>query len=85
MTKRALHHYLIVFNAATGAEPAVREFRRPAPALKAYRDAEELYRERPEFQVVLVAADSLATIKKTHGNYWRAGVDDLRDALRQTV
>jgi hypothetical protein len=85
VTKRALHHYLIVFNAATGVEPEVREFRRPAPALKAYRDAEDLYRDRSEVQVVLLAADSLATIKKTHSNYWRAGVDELRDALKQTA
>lgn len=83
MTSHALRHFLIVFDAARGGEPEVREFRRPAPALVAYRDAEDHYRDRPAVQVVLLAADSLATIKKTHPNFWRSGVEDLREVLEQ--
>lgn len=83
MTNSALRHFLIVFDAADGGAPEVREFRRPGPALVAYRIAEERYRERPSVQVVLLAADSLATIKKTHRNFWRSGVEDLREVLEQ--
>lgn len=47
------------------------EFLDAAEAAAAYRKAEETYRGRSDkFEVVLVGADSLDTIKRTHGHYF---------------
>ena len=66
-------HFLIVFDGTTGRmrEP-VREFARPAPAVRAYADAERRFEREQEVQVVLIASDSLATVKKTHPNFWNS-------------
>jgi hypothetical protein len=83
VTRRShLKHFLIVLDRTASDEPVVTQFRRPTPALLAYRDAEEEFRHRPDVQVVLIASDSIETVKKTHGNYWPDSVQaELRDFL----
>lgn len=50
--------------------------------LHRYDDVEAEYRDNPDIEVVLVSSDSLATIRKTHGNYFRVGsVRDLDDLV----
>ena len=64
-------HFLILFDGASASmkEP-VREFRRPAAAVKAYAEAERRYEDEPMIQVVLIASDSLSTVKATPPNFW---------------
>lgn len=83
MKRDRLRHFLIVFDAKTGRDADVREFRRPTPALLAYRDEEERQRSKPWIQVVLVAADSLETVQRTHSNYWPSVAwSDLKSLLQ---
>jgi hypothetical protein len=44
-------------------------------ATEAYSECEEKYRDREDIEIVLVGADSLETIQRTHSHYFR----DARD------
>lgn len=77
-------HFLIIFDGATGTmREAVRDFARPAPALKAFEEAEQRYDGEPEVQVVLVASDSIETVKATHPNFF--GSVDLKQLVHQAL
>jgi hypothetical protein len=47
-------------------------------AVSAYFETEKKYRDRSDLEIVLIGADSLATIETTHGSYFRESVK--RDA-----
>ena len=49
---------------------APREFSDPAEATSAYAELEREHRQDPRLEIVLIGADSLETIKSTHGNYF---------------
>lgn len=50
-------------------------------AQDAYQAAEQAARERPELDVVLLSADSLDTIKRTHSSYFETkSLDELLPA-----
>ena len=77
-------HFLIVFDGARGRmKEAVRDFPRPAAALEAYQAAEERYDGEPEVQVVLIASDSLDTVKATHPNFF--GSVDLKQLVEEAL
>lgn len=80
-------HFLIIFDGAKGEmRERVRSFAEQAPAVQAYSVAERRYEREPEVQVVLVAADSLATVKATHPNFWRSDfVSEARKALKRAA
>jgi len=66
-------HFLLVYSYDEQRLIDKREFKDAAEAAAAYRAAEDQYRGRTdEFEVVLVGADSLDTIHKTHGHYFLA-------------
>lgn len=50
-------------------------------ALLAYRDAEGKFRSHRQVEVVLVAADSIETVRATHANYFDAPVVGSRYLL----
>jgi len=66
----SLVHFLLVFSHAEQRLLDTRHFASSDEATKAYRDAEEKYRGRSDLEIVLVGADSLATIQRTHGHYF---------------
>ena len=49
-------------------------------ATDAYQAAERLYRDDPSIEIVLIGADSLATIHRTHGHYF-----DSQDRLARYI
>ena len=49
----------------------------------AYRAMERSYEARPEVQVVLIAADSLETVQKTHSNFWQKW--DFRELVMKAL
>lgn len=66
-----LIHYLLVYSYSEQRLIEKSDYNDAAEASAAYRDAEEMYRGRSdEFEVVLVGADSIETIKRTHGHYF---------------
>ena len=84
MTPATLKHFLLVFDPATGREARVDVFEHAGPALDAYRDAERRFRGQQGIQVVLIGADSLATIRRTHSNYFDdTSIQGVKTALRQ--
>lgn len=68
-----LIHFLLVFSHAEQRLIDKQQFVDVNEAAEAYRAAEERYRgHSDEFEVVLVGADSIETIEKTHGHYFLA-------------
>jgi hypothetical protein len=66
-------HFLLVYSYDDQRLIEQREFTDPNEATKAYRDAEAEYRGTyDKYEVVLVGADSVETIRRTHGHYFLA-------------
>lgn len=76
MTEALLRYFLLVFDPSNGRSAEVRTFEETDDALDAYRDTEHRFRGQQGIQVVLIGADSLETVKKTHSNYF--GDESLR-------
>lgn len=70
-------HFLLVYSYGEMQLIERDDFTDPLLAAAAYRDAEERYRGRSdEFEVVLVGADSIDTIMRTHGHYFLPATDE---------
>lgn len=70
MSESDIQHFLVVYDLAAG-HAKVREFGTDYDAaLAAYAEAEEDFANRDAFDIVLIGADSLGTIKRTHSSYF---------------
>jgi vacuolar-type H+-ATPase subunit F/Vma7 len=70
MTEVEIQHFLVVYNLAKG-KAQVREFGTDYDsALAAYAEVEEDFANRETYDIVLIGADSLDTIKRTHSSYF---------------
>jgi hypothetical protein len=67
-----LVHFLLVYDHSQQQLVYEQAFSDAAVALKAYEAMEEKHRNETEKEIVLVGADSIETVKLTHGNYWAA-------------
>ena len=66
-----IRHFLIVHDSCLGVmKEDVRVFDDPVEALAAYRETEIRHEGDTTIHVVLLGADSIETLKVTHGNYW---------------
>lgn len=78
-----MHHFLLIYDIERGqllGEPVV--FDRADEAVDSYVQAESNFRDRRDLQVILVASDSLETVKATHGNFFkRESIADFIDDL----
>lgn len=70
-----LIHFLLVYDLAQQRLLDQREFVNPAVAAAAYTELERKHHEDPNLEIVLVGADSIETIRMTHGNYFDSGAD----------
>lgn len=66
-----IHHYLVVYDTGAG-KATVTEFDDSAEALSAYSAVEDENRDRADIEVVLLSADSIETIRRTHSSYFDA-------------
>ena len=65
-----IHHFLVVYDVVRSLAN-VEDFGEDYDAaLTAYSEREQEHRFDPAFEVVLLGADSLETIKKTHSSYF---------------
>jgi hypothetical protein len=81
MSPDDIKHFLITFDPSTG-ETAVRPFGTDYGAAQlAYADAEQANGLAGNLDVVLVSADSLATIERTHSSYFENGNAILKELL----
>lgn len=70
MTEADIQHFLIVYDIPSG-KAQVRDFGTDyEAALEAYAEIEGEMRERGDLDIVLVGADSLETVKRTHSSYF---------------
>ena len=72
-----LIHFLLIYDLKRGhlvGDP--QEFANAAEAAAAYAALEEATRNDTNLEIVLVGADSLETIKATHGNYFDGKRED---------
>jgi len=65
-------HFLLVYDHAAGHLREELTFRDPEQAVAAYAEMEEKHRNEPRVEIVLVGADSKATVRQTHGHYFDA-------------
>lgn len=76
MSPDEIKHFLVVYNPATG-ETDVRSFDTDYDAAQAaYAEAEQASGLATKLDIVLLSADSLETIKKTHSSYF--GNDNIQ-------
>lgn len=70
MSENDIKHFLVVYDLAA-AKAQVREFGTDYDAaLAAYAEAEDDFANRDSYDIVLIGADSLGTIKRTHSSYF---------------
>lgn len=70
MTENDIKHFLVIYDIPArkaSVKPFGTDYDR---AIKAYSDAEDEARGRDDLDIVLLSADSLATIKRTHSSYF---------------
>jgi hypothetical protein len=66
-------HFLLVYDLRRRELRSAREFRSADEAARAYGEAEREYISDENVEIVLVGADSLGTIRQTHGHYFNDG------------
>jgi hypothetical protein len=77
MSPDEIKHFLVTYDPATG-EAGVRSFGTDYEAAQlAYAEAEQANGLETKLDIVLLSADSLATIKKTHSSYFNGGESPL--------
>ncbi len=70
MTEKSIKHFLVVYDAAEGRADVRRFGTDYEAAQRAYADIEWETREDPNIDAVLLSADSLETVKRTHSSYF---------------
>jgi hypothetical protein len=71
-----LIHFLLIYNIQLGRLVGEQQFTDSAEAVARYSELEREYTNRPgEFEIVLVGADSIETIRHTHGQYFDEDAD----------
>jgi len=66
----ALRHFLLVYDLKAQRLVSQRDFEDGVEAAAAYAALEREYQGRDDFEVVLVGADSIETIRRTHAHYF---------------
>lgn len=83
MSPDDIKHFLITFDPSTG-HTAVRSFGTDYDAAQAaYAEAEQANGLGGGLDIVLLSADSLATIKQTHSSYFGDGNASLKELLQR--
>ncbi len=65
-----IRHFLVVYDVNVG-DAEVKEFDDYDTAVAAYDEIEQRMRGRRDLDIVLLGADSLETVKKTHSSYFK--------------
>jgi hypothetical protein len=72
-----LIHFLLVYNNELGHLVDCKDYTNSAEAVARYTELEREYAGQGKFEIVLVGADSLDTIKRTHGQYFAGDADAI--------
>lgn len=63
-------HFLLVFDQRQQLTQAIYEYDDAPAATTAYDDIESIWSDDPHMEVVLLGADSVDTLRATHGHYF---------------
>ncbi len=66
----ALQHFLLVYDLKAQRLISQRDFEDGEEAATAYAALERDYQGQDDFEIVLVGADSIETIRRTHAHYF---------------
>lgn len=79
-----MQHFLLIYDHSKQVLRSSREFSddQSDEATQAYQDAEAEHQEDRDIEIVLIGADSIATIMRTHGHYFTQSEDRLARYLR---
>ncbi len=67
-----LVHFLLVYDRSQQRLVFEQPYTDPVEALREYEEMEERHRYDTDKEIVLVGADSIETVRLTHGNYFDA-------------
>ena len=73
----AFQHFLLVYDLTQHRLVRQETFDDGDAAGAAYAELEAEYRDRRDLEIVLVGADSIETIKRTHAHYFDEASDSL--------
>jgi hypothetical protein len=77
-----LHHFLLIYDLNAGCLVEQLDMGEDGEAAAAeYSRSEAEYRDREGFEIVLVGADSIETIRQTHAHYFNGTADRAFDEL----
>jgi hypothetical protein len=71
-------HYLLVFNRRASSIVRFSEFAQASEALTARFDAEAMYSDNRDIEVVVLGANSDAALRRTHARYFQ-GTKEMAD------
>ncbi len=79
-----MRHFLLIYDHAKQELRSKREFSDADcdAATEAYQEAEAEFRDESNIEIVLIGADSIETIARTHGHYFHQAEDRLARYLR---
>lgn len=81
-----IQHFLLRYDRSRSRLEEKLEFQSHVKeATRAYEDMEQMYRDQPHMDIVLVGSDSLETVKKTHSTYFKEDVGTVEDFLRKVA
>jgi hypothetical protein len=70
-------HFLLVYSYDEQTLVRQDEFTDPREATAAYSKAEREFSGQTNFEIVLVGSDSIETVMKTHGHYFRSETSSI--------
>lgn len=67
-----MQHFLLIYDhkAQSLRDERVFAFKESDAATTAYQEAERQYQGQADIEIVLIGADSIETIQRTHGHYF---------------
>jgi hypothetical protein len=78
----SLHRYLLIYDHAEQRLVDAQDLgNRGEDAARTYAEVENQYRDQKGIEIVLVGADSLDTIRQTHGHYFNESAADPFESL----
>ena len=84
MNADEIRHFLVIYDVAAG-KAVVEEYDDYDDALAAYESIEKKNFGRDDLDIVLLGADSRATIEKTHSSYFQTTDDGFEQFFRERL
>ena len=72
-----MSHFLIFYDRARQGEPEIEQIDDPARAVERLLHAERELADDPDRGVVMLVADELDDLRRTHAHYFATSVEDL--------